>query len=69
MRADLVAVDLTSRRTAGGGATAETAVYAASAADVTDVVVEGNVVVKDREHIRLGDIGAALQAAIDAVVR
>jgi formiminoglutamate deiminase len=69
MRADLVAVDLTSRRTAGGGATAETAVYAASAADVTDVVVEGNVVVKDREHIRLGDIGAALQAAIYAVVR
>ncbi|HEY3925739.1 MAG TPA: formimidoylglutamate deiminase [Acidothermaceae bacterium] len=69
MRGDLVAVDLASRRTAGGGATAETVVYAASAADVTDVVVDGNVVVKDREHVRLGDIGATLQAAIGAVVR
>lgn len=69
MRADLVAVDLTSRRTAGGGATAETVVFAASAADVTDVVVDGTVVVKDREHVRLGDVGAALQSAIDAVTR
>ena len=33
-RADLVAVDLESIRTAGGGATAETAVFAAAAADV-----------------------------------
>jgi formiminoglutamate deiminase len=69
MRADLVAVDLASRRTAGGGATAQAVVFAASAADVTDVVIEGNVVVKDREHVALGDIGAALQSAIDAVVR
>lgn len=69
MRADLVAVDLTSRRTAGGGGTAETIAFAASASDVTDVIVDGNVVVKDREHVRLGDIGAALQSAIDAVTR
>jgi len=69
MRADLVAVDLGSRRTAGGGATAETVVFAASASDVTDVVVDGNVVVKDRKHVRLGDVGAPLQSAIDAVVR
>ncbi len=69
MRADLVAVDLTSRRTAGGGATAETIVFAASAADVTDVVVEGNVVVKDHQHVQLGHIGTALQSAIDAVMR
>ena len=68
-RADLVAVDLASRRTAGGGVTAESVVFAASASDVTDVVVDGNVVVKDRGHVRLGDIGAALQSAIGAVVR
>src|SRR5665213_4271353 len=55
-RADLVAVDLASRRTAGGGATAESVVFAATASDVTDVVIDGNVVVKDREHVRLGDI-------------
>jgi formiminoglutamate deiminase len=67
MRADLVAVDLASRRTAGGGATGETVVFAASAADVTDVVVDGTVVVRDRQHVRLGDVGAALRSAIDAV--
>jgi formiminoglutamate deiminase len=69
MRADLVAVDLSSRRTAGGGATAETVVFAASASDVTDVVIDGTVVVQDRQHVRLGDIGAALQSAIEAVIR
>jgi formiminoglutamate deiminase len=69
MRADLVAVDLTSRRTAGGGATAESLVFAASASDVTDVVVDGIVVVKDRQHVRLDDVGGALVAAIDAVTR
>jgi cytosine/adenosine deaminase-related metal-dependent hydrolase len=69
MRADLVAVDLASSRTAGGGATAETVVFAASASDVTDVVVDGVVVVNDGQHVRLGDIGAALQLAIDAVIR
>ncbi|HEY5455649.1 MAG TPA: formimidoylglutamate deiminase [Acidothermaceae bacterium] len=68
MRADLVAIDLASRRTAGSGVTAETVVFAASAADVTDVVVEGNVVVKNRQHVRLGDVGAALKSAIDAVI-
>jgi len=69
MRADLVAVDLASRRTAGGGATGETVVFAASASDVTDVVVDGTVVVKDRHHVRLDDIGAALREAIDVVSR
>jgi len=63
-----VAIDLASRRTAGSGVTAETVVFAASAADVTDVVVEGNVVVKNRQHVRLGDVGAALKSAIDAVI-
>jgi formiminoglutamate deiminase len=69
MRADLVAVDLMSRRTAGGGAAGETVVFAASASDVTDVVVDGEVVVKDRQHVRLGDVGLALHEAIDAVTR
>ena len=67
MRADLVAVDLASRRTAGGGATAETVVFAASAVDVTDLIVDGVVVVKDRHHGRIDDIGVALRDAIDAV--
>lgn len=49
-RADLVAVDLASVRTAGGGATAENVVFAASAADVTDVIVDGRTVVSDRRH-------------------
>jgi formiminoglutamate deiminase len=40
-RADLVTVDLASPRTAGCGPTAETAVFAASAADVRAVVVDG----------------------------
>ena len=40
-RADLVAVDTRSVRTAGGGATAENVVFAASAADVTDVIIDG----------------------------
>ncbi|MCX2712404.1 formimidoylglutamate deiminase [Mycolicibacterium sp. J2] len=62
-RADLVAVELHSVRTAGGGATAETVVFAASAADVTDVVVDGAVVVADRKHVRV-DVAAELHAAI-----
>lgn len=52
-RADLVAVDLTSIRTAGSPAAAETAVFAATAADVTDVVVDGRHVVADRRHTRI----------------
>jgi formiminoglutamate deiminase len=62
-RADFVAVDLTSVRTAGGGATPETVVFAASAADVTDVVVDGRVVVADRRHVRI-DAAAELSSAI-----
>ena len=67
MRADLVAVDLNSRRTAGGLINVETVVFAASAADVTDVIVDGVVVVKDRHHVRVDDIGVALRDAIGAV--
>jgi formiminoglutamate deiminase len=62
-RADFVAVDLNSVRTAGGQPTAETVVFAASAADVTDVVIDGKVVVADRSHIRI-DVAAELASAI-----
>jgi formiminoglutamate deiminase len=67
MRADLVAVDLGSPRTAGCGATADAVVFAATASDVTDVVVDGVVVVRDRQHVGVA-VGTALRAAIAAVM-
>jgi cytosine/adenosine deaminase-related metal-dependent hydrolase len=63
-RADLVAVDLQSIRTAGGGAAVETIVFAATAADVTDVVVDGRVVVAERRHLGIDDPGALLAEAV-----
>jgi formiminoglutamate deiminase len=65
-RADLVAVDLGSVRTAGGGPTPENVVFAASAADVTDVVVDGRTIVTDRQHHR-GPIGRTLADTIGAL--
>jgi formiminoglutamate deiminase len=65
-RADVVAVDIGSVRTAGGGATAENVVFAASAADVTDVIVDGRRVVADRRHVSFPDVGAAVVEAIEA---
>ncbi len=63
-RADLVTVDLASARTAGCGATPETLVFAAAAADVVQVVADGRVV------FRAGDpVGARLDAAIREVWR
>ena len=59
-RADLVTVDTTSPRTAGTGADEHTAVFAATAADVTHVVVDGRRVETDA-----ADVGREL----DAVVR
>jgi formiminoglutamate deiminase len=59
-RADLVTLDLMSPRTAGCGPTAETAVFAAAAADVRHVVAGGRVVFD-------GDtaaVGARLDSAI-----
>ena len=64
-RADLVALDVNSVRTAGGGPTVENVIFAASAADVTDVVIDGRTVVSDRRH-RL-DVGRALANAIGAL--
>lgn len=60
-RADLVTFDLTSPRTAGTGSDAATAVYAATAADVTQVVVDGRVVARQGDG---EEIGRELDAAI-----
>lgn len=66
-RADFVAVDLNSVRTAGGGASAETVVFAACAGDVTDVIIDGRVVVADRAHVSV-DAVADLCTAISDVM-
>ncbi|HEY5152194.1 MAG TPA: formimidoylglutamate deiminase [Mycobacterium sp.] len=63
-RADFVAVALNSVRTAGGGATVENVVFAASAGDVTDVVVDGRAVVADRRHLVVEDTAAELASAV-----
>jgi formiminoglutamate deiminase len=64
-RADLVTVRLDSVRTAGVEPAG--AVFAASAADVTFVLVDGRVVVSDGQHASV-DVPAALAAAIGSVV-
>jgi formiminoglutamate deiminase len=63
-RADFVAVQTDSIRTAGGGATVENIVFAAAAPDVTDVVVDGRAVVVDRKHATVPDVEAELAACI-----
>jgi formiminoglutamate deiminase len=67
-RADLVAVDLASIRTAGSPASAETAVFAATAADVTDVVIDGRVIVADRRHTRIELPARELAKSITALL-
>ncbi len=63
-RADLVTLDTTSPRTAGTGADEHTAVFAATGADVTRVVVDGRLV-HTREQAP--EVGRDLAAAIDRV--
>ena len=53
-RADLVTLDLASPRTAGTGADEQTAVFAASAADVVQTVVEGRVVFRRGDETEIG---------------
>ncbi len=66
--ADFVAVRLDSRRTAGcDPSLAATAVFAASAADVTDVVVGGRVVVAAGVHALVEDVPGELAASISAL--
>ena len=67
--ADLVTVRLDSVRTAGSGPALETAVYAATASDVSHVVASGRVVVRDGVHVGIGDVGRALADAITDVTR
>jgi cytosine/adenosine deaminase-related metal-dependent hydrolase len=62
--ADLVTIDTTSTRTAGTGADESTAVFAATAADVTHVVVGGRTVATADDHV---DIGRELADAIGAL--
>ena len=68
--ADLVAVRLDSVRTAGGRDTdaLERVVFAATAADITDVVASGRRVVAHGEHLLLGDVGRLLADAVAAVL-
>ncbi|MFJ8933946.1 formimidoylglutamate deiminase [Streptomyces sp. NPDC102364] len=68
-RADLVTVTLDSVRTAGPEPRfgAETAVFAATAADVTDVVAGGRRVVRDGSHVRVGNVAEALTTSIAAL--
>jgi len=66
--ADFTTVRLDSPRTAGAGEyAAETVVFAATGADVTDVVVGGRHVVHEGRHMMIPDVGPALDKAIGAV--
>jgi formiminoglutamate deiminase len=68
--ADLVTVGLDTPRLAGtAAATAlESVIFAASAADVRNVVAGGRDIVRDGRHLLVGDVPAALSAAIRAVL-
>ena len=66
--ADFIAVDIESARTAAGSAPdTATLVFAASAADVTDVVVGGRPVVRARRHFAVENVGRELKEAIAAL--
>jgi formiminoglutamate deiminase len=65
-RADLVTVRLDSVRTAGHDDPVAAVVFAAGAADVTDVVVDGVPTVRDGRHLRL-DVPRELAAAVAKV--
>ncbi|WP_026415233.1 formimidoylglutamate deiminase [Actinomadura oligospora] len=67
--ADLTTIALDSPRTAGAGPdfAAETAVFAATAADVRHVVVSGRQVVEDGRHVLVPDVPALLRDTIAAV--
>jgi cytosine/adenosine deaminase-related metal-dependent hydrolase len=62
--ADLVVADPSSIRTSG--ARPDQLHYAATAADVTDVIIGGDHVVRDRVH-RLGAVGPLISDALTAL--
>jgi len=67
--ADLVTVSLDSIRTAGAAdeLALETAVFAATAADVQNVVISGRDIVRDGVHLLVPDVPAELSRSIRAV--
>jgi formiminoglutamate deiminase len=69
-RADLVTVSLDSVRTAGAAdaAALETAVFAATAADIRTVVISGRDVVRDGVHLLVPDVPSDLSRTIHAVL-
>lgn len=68
--ADLVTVRLDTPRTAGARAGDPLAhvLFAATAADVTTVIVGGKPVVDEGQHVTLPDVGGALETSITAVL-
>jgi formiminoglutamate deiminase len=69
LRADLVTVSLDSVRTAGAqpDTALETVLFAATAADVRDVIVDGVPIVAEGRHLRL-DVPSELGRSIDEVL-
>ncbi|MBO0834475.1 MAG: formimidoylglutamate deiminase [Actinobacteria bacterium] len=69
--ADFVTIALDSPRTAGvpRAAALDAVIFGASAADVRCLVVGGQEVVRDGEHLLVPDVPGALGDAIDAVLR
>ena len=65
-RADLVTVRLGTVRTAGYDDPAPAVVFAATASDVTHVVVDGRPIVQDGRHLLVPDVPTALTRAIAA---
>jgi cytosine/adenosine deaminase-related metal-dependent hydrolase len=66
--ADFITVKLDSPRTAGSDpALVATAVFAATAADVDVVVVDGQQIVAEGEHLTVPAVGQELMAAISAL--
>jgi formiminoglutamate deiminase len=63
-RADLVTIDPTSPRTAGTGRDESSVVFAATAEDITQVMVDGRVVVRKGDR---DEIGRELDEAIDRI--
>jgi formiminoglutamate deiminase len=66
-RADLVSIRLDTVRTAGHEDPAPAAVFAATAADVTDVIVDGRPIVAEGQHLLVADVPRALTEAIAEV--
>jgi cytosine/adenosine deaminase-related metal-dependent hydrolase len=68
--ADLVVINTDSVRLAGWqpGTAAETVVFAATAADVRQVVVSGRDIVRNGKHLLVDDVPEALAASVGAVL-